>query len=80
MSQRLATKVGLVPEDARRADARDLVRVNEPTVGAPVRTKGSLYLLAQLTNAGTGTVQRDPGARPGSMSARSSSSSPPHRT
>lgn len=57
MSQRLATKIGLVPEAARSADARDLVRINEPTVGAPVRTKGSLYLLAQLTNAGSGTVR-----------------------
>jgi hypothetical protein len=57
MSQRLATKIGLVPEDARTADARDLVRVNEPTVGAPVRTKGSLYLLAQLTNPSSGTIR-----------------------
>ncbi|HEY7452255.1 MAG TPA: hypothetical protein VIA02_07045 [Candidatus Limnocylindria bacterium] len=57
MSQRLATKVGLVPEESRTADTRDLVRINEPTVGAPVRTKGSLYLVAQLTNAGSGTVR-----------------------
>jgi hypothetical protein len=57
MSQRLATKVGLVPEDARATDAHDLVRINEPTVGAPVRTKGSLYLLAQLTNPTANTVR-----------------------
>jgi len=57
MSQRLATRFGLVPDAERAPDATDLVRVNEPTVGAPVRTKGSLYLLAQLTQAGTGTVR-----------------------
>ena len=57
MSQRLACKVGTVPDAEREPDARDLVRMNEPTVGAPVRTKGSLYLVAQLTNPGTGTVR-----------------------
>ena len=57
MSQRLATRLGLVPEADRAPDSSDLVRVNEPTVGAPVRTKGSLYVLAQLTNAGGGTVR-----------------------
>jgi hypothetical protein len=57
MSERLATRFGLVPEEEREPDAADLVRVNEPTVGAPVRTKGSLYLLGQLTNAGVGTVR-----------------------
>ncbi len=57
MSQRLATKVGVIPEAERGSDARDIVRVNEPTVGAPVRTKGSLYLVAQLTNPGSNTVR-----------------------
>jgi len=57
MSQRLAARYGLVPDADRAADATDLVRVNEPTVGAPVRTKGSLYLLAQLTNPTTGTIR-----------------------
>jgi hypothetical protein len=57
MSQRLAVKVGVVPEAERDADARDLILVNEPTVGAPVRTKGSLYLVAQLTDAGPATVR-----------------------
>jgi hypothetical protein len=57
MSQRLAVKVGVVPADERGEAARDLVRVNEPTVGAPVRTKGSLYLVAQLTDAGPSTVR-----------------------
>ena len=57
MSKRLATKVGLIPNAERGTDAKDLVRVNEPTVGAPVRTKGSLYLVAQLTNPGSNTVR-----------------------
>lgn len=57
MSQRLAARVGLVPEAERGSGARDLMLVNEPTVGAPVRTKGSLYLLAQLTDATDGTVR-----------------------
>jgi hypothetical protein len=57
MSQRLAAKVGIVPDADRGPEARDLVRLNEPTVGAPVRTKGSLYLVAQLTNPGSGTVR-----------------------
>jgi hypothetical protein len=57
MSQRLAVKVGVVPDTERDDDARDLVLVNEPTVGAPVRTKGSLYMVAQLTDAGPNTVR-----------------------
>jgi hypothetical protein len=57
MSERLAVKVGFVPDTERGDDARDLVFVNEPTVGAPVRTKGSLYLVAQLTDAGPSTVR-----------------------
>jgi hypothetical protein len=57
MSERLAVKVGFVPDTERDDDARDLVFVNEPTVGAPVRTKGSLYLVAQLTDAGPSAVR-----------------------
>ncbi len=57
MSQRLAARYGLVPQAERAPDATDLVRVNEPTVGAPVRTKGSLYLLAQLTDPTSGTIR-----------------------
>jgi hypothetical protein len=57
VSQRLATTVGRVPDAERGEDARDIVLVNEPTVGAPVRTKGSLYLVAQLTDAGPNTVR-----------------------
>ena len=57
MSQRLATRIGLVPATARAPDGRDLVVVNEPTVGAPVRTKGSIYLLAQVTDPTNGTLR-----------------------
>jgi hypothetical protein len=57
VSQRLAARHGLVPDADRGPEAADLVRINEPTVGAPVRTKGSLYLLAQLTGPAPGTAR-----------------------
>ena len=50
MSSRLATRIGLLAPDERAADAHDLVRFRQPTMGAEVRTKGSLFLLAQLTD------------------------------
>jgi len=49
MSTRLATRIGLVAAEERGPDSLDLVRFHEPTVGAEVRTKGSLFLLAQVT-------------------------------
>jgi hypothetical protein len=49
MSNRLATRIGLPSTEERPADAFDLVAFHEPTVGALARTKGSLFLLAQLT-------------------------------
>ena len=49
MSTRLATRIGLVAAEERAPDALDLVRFREPSVGAEVRTKGSLFLLAQVT-------------------------------
>ena len=49
MSNRLATRIGLLPGEERAPDARDLVRFRQPTSGAEVRTKGSLFLLAQVT-------------------------------
>src|SRR6266542_4542095 len=49
MSNRLATRIGLPVEEERAADALDVVRFREPTTGAEVRTKGSLFLLAQVT-------------------------------
>ncbi|MDQ4035786.1 MAG: hypothetical protein M3153_07630 [Chloroflexota bacterium] len=49
MSNRLATRIGLPSAEERPADAFDLVAFHEPAVGALARTKGSLFLLAQLT-------------------------------
>jgi len=49
MSNRLATRIGLPVEEERASDALDVLRFREPTTGAEVRTKGSLFLLAQVT-------------------------------
>lgn len=49
MSTRLATRIGLPPADERAAGALDVARFVEPSVGALARTKGSLFLLAQVT-------------------------------
>ena len=49
MSSRLATRIGLLAREERAADTHDLVRFRQPTMGAEVRTKGSLFLLAQVT-------------------------------
>ena len=55
MSNRFATRIGLPSADERSADAHDVVAFHEPTIGAQARTKGSLFLLAQLTG-GSPTV------------------------
>ncbi len=57
MSTRLATRIGLPPADERAAGARDIVRFHEPTVGALARTKGSLFLLAQVTGSDPSLVR-----------------------
>jgi hypothetical protein len=49
MSSRLATRLGLPAPEDRLPGAFDLVRFHEPATGSLVRTKGSLFLLAQLT-------------------------------
>ena len=49
MSNRLATRIGLPSVEERPADAFDVVAFEEPAVGALARTKGSLFVLAQLT-------------------------------
>lgn len=49
MTNRLATRIGLLAGEERAPDALDLVRFRQPTMGAEVRTKGSLFLLAQVT-------------------------------
>ncbi len=48
MTTRFATRIGLPSPDERPADAFDVVAFHEPAVGAEARTKGSLFLLAQL--------------------------------
>jgi hypothetical protein len=57
MSNRLATRIGLPVAEERPADAFDLVVFEEPAIGALARTKGSLFLLAQLTG-GNPQLQR----------------------
>jgi hypothetical protein len=49
MSNRFATRIGLPSAEERPPDAFDLTTFHEPSVGAQARTKGSLFLLAQLT-------------------------------
>ena len=49
MSNRFATRIGLPSAEERPPDSFDLFAFHEPAVGASARTKGSLYLLAQLT-------------------------------
>ena len=49
MSNRFATRIGLPSAEERPSDAFDVVAFHEPAVGAQARTKGSLFLLAQLT-------------------------------
>ena len=49
MSHRLSTRIGLpAPEESARG-LDDVIRFREPTAGSEVRTKGSLFLLAQVT-------------------------------
>lgn len=52
MTNRLAIRIGLPSSDSRAATALDVVAYREPTVGALARTKGSLFLLAQVTGSG----------------------------
>ena len=54
MTNRLATRIGLPVAEERAADALDVVAYSEPAVGALARTKGNLYLLAQVTGGGRG--------------------------
>jgi serine/threonine protein phosphatase PrpC len=49
MTQRLATRLGLPAPEDRLPGALDLVRFHEPATGSLARTKGSLFVLAQLT-------------------------------
>jgi serine/threonine protein phosphatase PrpC len=51
MSNRLATRIGMPAPEDRVSGALDVVRFQEPTIGALARTKGSLFLLAQVTGS-----------------------------
>jgi hypothetical protein len=57
MTNRLTTRIGLPSADERPAGALDLVAFHEPTVGALARTKGSLFMVAQLTGGGSHLVR-----------------------
>jgi hypothetical protein len=57
MSNRLATRIGLPAADERPADAFDLVAFEEPAIGSVARTKGSLFVVVQLTG-GNAQLQR----------------------
>src|ERR671919_179274 len=60
MTQRLATRLGLPASEDRLPGALDLVSFHEPATGSAARTKGSLFLLAQLTG-GDAHVARSAG-------------------
>ncbi len=49
MSNRFATRIGVPSADERAPGSFDVIAFHEPAVGAQARTKGSLFLVAQLT-------------------------------
>jgi hypothetical protein len=57
MAVRLQMKLGFVAEQDRLSDSPDTVVPEEPTIGATVRSKGNLYLLA--TSRTPGPRQRE---------------------
>jgi len=57
MSIRLGTRIGLLVAEERPQDARDVLRFHEPSTGSLARTKGSLFLLAQLSGGGSGLAR-----------------------
>jgi hypothetical protein len=54
MAVRLQMKLGVVAESERLEDSPDTVAIVEPTIGATLRSKGSLYVVV----AGIGRVRR----------------------
>ena len=64
MSNRLATRIGLPVLEERASDAIDLVLFEEPSVGALARTKGSLFLLAQISGSDAGLARATAEAGP----------------
>lgn len=57
MSHRFTTRIGLPSAEERPGDGMDVVAFHEPEIGAQARTKGSLFLLAQLTNPTPGLAK-----------------------
>ena len=57
MAVRLQMKLGLVAENERLEDSPDTVAIVEPTIGATVRSKGSLFLV--VTGVGRGRRLRE---------------------
>ena len=57
MAVRLQMKLGLVAEPERLEDSPDTVAIVEPTIGATVRSKGSLYVV--VTGVGRGRRLRE---------------------
>jgi len=51
MAVRLHTNLGLVPESERLEASPDAVLVQEPTIGATARSKGSLFAIASVRGA-----------------------------
>lgn len=49
MSHRLSTRIGLPATEESTRGVHDVIRFREPTMGSETRTKGSLFLLAQVT-------------------------------
>jgi hypothetical protein len=61
MSKRLATRIGIPSTEERPAGALDAIAFHEPDTGALIRTKGTLFLVAQVTgtSAALGKAARD---------------------
>ena len=51
MSVRLGTTIGLPSESTRSPGSADVMFFHEPTIGSVLRTKGSLFVLAQVSGS-----------------------------
>ena len=57
MTTRIATRIGLLAEGDRPPGSADVVVFEEPKVGSVMRTKGSLFVLAQVTGSDPAVAQ-----------------------
>jgi hypothetical protein len=62
MSNRVSTRIGLPAAEDRLPGGLDVMRFREPETGAAARTKGSLFMLAQLTGGDQGLARAVRGA------------------